>query len=54
VWELLNDEQLAWGITGEDPTFEMDVNNILKKYKEDGTLSAILNRWLPYQELLKK
>jgi len=53
LWELLNVEHLAWGITAEDPVFEANVNNILKKYKEDGTLNKILDRWLPYREALK-
>ncbi|MBC2715204.1 MAG: transporter substrate-binding domain-containing protein [Desulfobacteraceae bacterium] len=53
LWEPLNVEHLAWGITGEDQEFVMDVNDILKKWKEDGTLDKVLKRWLPYLDSLK-
>ncbi len=53
LWELLNVEHLAWGVAAEDPAFKTKVNNILKKYKEDGTLNEILDRWLPYHKDLK-
>jgi ABC-type amino acid transport substrate-binding protein len=51
--ELLNVEQLAWGITGEDQEFLTNVNSILKEWKEDGTLDEKLKRWLPYLDSIK-
>lgn len=52
-WELLNTENLAWGITGENTDFEAKVNALLQKYKADGTLDKILDRWVPYHDKLK-
>jgi ABC-type amino acid transport substrate-binding protein len=53
LWQPLNEEYLAWGVRGDDQEFLTEVNNILKKWKEDGTLDGIMKKWVPYFEKLK-
>ena len=52
-WEPLNEEYLAWGIRKDDEAFLMQVNTLLKRWKEDGTLKSTLLRWLPEQYFKK-
>jgi len=47
LWEPLTEESLAWGIRKEDGKFLMDVNSILKRWKQNGTLHEVLRHWLP-------
>jgi polar amino acid transport system substrate-binding protein len=47
LWEPLTDEYLAWGVRKEDEQFLMEVNSILKEWRLDGTLNAVLRKWLP-------
>jgi len=48
-WEPLDEEYLAWGVRKDDEAFLMQLNSILRKWKQDGTLDSILHRWLPDQ-----
>ena len=48
IWQPLNRESLAWGIRGDDPQLLAKVNEILRTWKQDGTLTDVLVRWLPY------
>jgi len=48
-WEPLNEEYLAWGVRKDDKEFLMQVNNILRRWKQDGTLHSTLLKWLPEQ-----
>ncbi len=45
----LNEENLAWGVRRDDPELLMQINSILGKWKNDGTLNRVLLRWLPSQ-----
>ncbi len=47
LWEPFNQEALAWGIRKDDETLFTQVNNALKKWRGDGTLEAVLLKWLP-------
>ena len=49
LWEPLDEEYLAWGVRKDDEAFLVQVNSILRKWKQDGTLDSILHRWLPDQ-----
>jgi ABC-type amino acid transport substrate-binding protein len=51
VWELLNEENLGWGVRKGDDDFLKQVNTILQSWKKDGTLNEILRSWLPAQYL---
>jgi ABC-type amino acid transport substrate-binding protein len=51
IWEAFNEEYIAWGVRRDDRDFLMNVNGILGKWKEDGTLNEILFKWLPSQYL---
>lgn len=48
-WEPLNEEYIAWGVRKDDEAFLMQVNGILGRWKQDGTLNSTLLRWLPEQ-----
>jgi len=47
LWEVFDEENLAWGVRKDDESLFTRLNQILKKWKEDGTLQATLARWLP-------
>ncbi len=49
LWRPLNTEQLAWGVRKEDTELRNQLNSVLAKWKKDGTLDAILDRWLPFR-----
>ncbi len=51
LWEPLTEEYLAWGIRKNDQKLLTDVNSILLRWKQDGTLDAILAKWLPAEYL---
>jgi len=44
----LSEEDLAWGIRPEDRAFLARVNEILAKWKTDGTKDEVLHRLMPY------
>jgi ABC-type amino acid transport substrate-binding protein len=47
-WEPLNEEYMAWAVNRGDRELLVQVNALLRKWKNDGTLSGILKHWLPY------
>jgi len=47
LWEPLTEEHLAWGVRKGDEKLLMDINSILKQWKQDGTLHEVLRKWLP-------
>ena len=49
LWEPFNEEYFAWAIRKDDDQFFKQVNGILKRWKQDGTLRQVLNKWLPAQ-----
>jgi len=51
LWEPLNEEYLAWGVSRGNEELLTQVNTILRDWKKDGTLRKILLRWLPEQYL---
>jgi polar amino acid transport system substrate-binding protein len=46
VWTLLTKDQLAWALRPDDEALRTSVNAILERWKSDGTLRAVLRRWL--------
>jgi polar amino acid transport system substrate-binding protein len=48
LWEFLDEEFLAWGVKKGDDEFLSDINTIIDKWKEDGTLDKVINKWLPF------
>ncbi len=44
----LSEDDLAWGLRPADEQLRRDVNAALARWKTDGTLKAILQRWMPY------
>lgn len=51
VWEPFNEENLGWGVRKGDDALLRQVNTILAKWKQDGTLNDILKTWLPARYL---
>ncbi|MGE5301151.1 MAG: transporter substrate-binding domain-containing protein [Acidobacteriota bacterium] len=51
VWDLLKEEDLGWGVRKGDDDFLKQVNSILQRWKQDGTLDEILRNWLPAKYL---
>ena len=47
LWEPLTEDYLAWGVRKEDDQFLIEINSILKQWKQDGTLNEVLRKWLP-------
>jgi len=47
-WKPLNTEHLAWGVARGNDALLHEVNSILRKWKQDGTLNRVISRWLPY------
>lgn len=47
LWEPLTQEDLAWGIRKDDDALLSQVNSALKKWRGDGTMEAVLAKWLP-------
>jgi ABC-type amino acid transport substrate-binding protein len=48
VRHYLNREQLAWALRPADTALLAEVNAALAAWKADGTLAAVLGKWLPY------
>jgi len=48
LWEPLNTEYMAWGINRDNQDLMTEVNNVIKKWKNDGTLTKTLQLWLPW------
>jgi polar amino acid transport system substrate-binding protein len=44
----LAEDELAWGLRPDEGQLLDQVNAALKKWKADGTLTATLQRWMPY------
>jgi polar amino acid transport system substrate-binding protein len=44
---LLTRESLAWGLRREDPDLAR-INGVLQSWKNDGSLLALLQKWMPY------
>ena len=49
AWQPLTRESLAWGLRREDTELFAHINDLLRGWKADGTLDAVLNKWLPYR-----
>ncbi len=47
LWEPLTEEYLAWGVRKGDEKLLAEVNDIIKRWKQDGTLNEVLKKWLP-------
>jgi len=43
----LTSEELAWAVRRDNPVLLKAVNSVLEDWKRDGTLEALLKKWLP-------
>ena len=48
----LAEEDLAWGVRPGDAELKGKLNGMLEKWKLNGTLDSILDRWIPYRKKL--
>jgi len=51
--QLLDEEQLGWGLARDDETLRGAVNGTLARWRANGTLERIIGRWLPYWRRLE-
>lgn len=51
--ELLDEEQLGWGLPRDDNTLRSAVDGVLARWRSDGTRDRILGRWLHYWQRLE-
>jgi ABC-type amino acid transport substrate-binding protein len=51
--DLLNEEQLGWGLRRDDEALRAAVNGVLARWRTDGTRNRILDRWVPYWQRLE-
>ena len=51
--QALAEENLAWGVRPDDTQFLDTVNSALARWKSDGTLDRLLDRWVPYLKHLR-
>jgi polar amino acid transport system substrate-binding protein len=51
LWLPQTEQSYAWGIERGNRAFLDRVNKILNKWKQDGTQTRILLKWLPYLQL---
>lgn len=52
-WQPLTDEWVAWAVRAEDSSLKQAVNAILARWKADGSLDGVLDRWLPDRERIQ-
>ncbi len=48
LWKPLDRESLAWGVRRGDDELLNALNAVMRKWKKDGTVDRILNKWLPF------
>ena len=51
--ELLDEEQIGWGLPRDDETLRSAVNEALARWRTDGTRDRILGRWVRYWQRLE-
>ncbi len=49
LWKPLDREFLAWGVRRGDDVLLKELNAVLRKWKKDGTVDRILDKWLPFR-----
>lgn len=50
----LTAEEFAWGVRPADTALLADINDILAKWRKDGSLDRVIDRWMPYLKNLQK
>jgi ABC-type amino acid transport substrate-binding protein len=48
MWTPMTEEYLAWAVRRQDTQLLQAANAMLARMKQDGTLTNIVRRWLPY------
>ncbi len=53
LMEPIDREQIAWGLRRDDTELMSQVNEKLAEWKADGSLDAIILKWIPYYNRIK-
>ena len=53
VWIPLTEEYIAWAVRRGDTELAAKATAVLQTWKSDGTLKALLERWLPYADQIQ-
>ena len=48
VWIPLTEEYMAWAVRRSDTALADEVNGFIQRYKKNGRLKILLDRWFPY------
>ncbi|HMP75197.1 MAG TPA: ABC transporter substrate-binding protein [Kiritimatiellia bacterium] len=48
VPQLLHREQIAWALRRDDEALRSEIDAVLSRWKQDGSLDTAIHRWLPY------
>lgn len=49
IFRPLTDGRLAWAVRDEDNALARDIRRTIERWRRDGTLRTLINRWLPIQ-----
>lgn len=52
VFIPLQPQQLAWAVRPDNTALQQQANSALARWRANGTLDQILNRWMPYRSAL--
>lgn len=53
MMERLTIDQIAWGVRRDDTALTAQLNEVIRRRKQDGSIDAVLLKWLPYYESIK-
>ncbi len=53
LMERLTEDQIAWAVRRDNMTLMQQLNDVIRKGKQDGTIDAAILKWIPYYESIK-
>lgn len=53
LMERLTVEQIGWGVRRDDTALTAQLNEIIRRRKQDGSIDAVLLKWMPYYESIR-
>lgn len=51
--EPLDREEIAWGVRRDDTELTAQINQIIQRWRDDGSLEASIIKWIPYYNRIK-
>jgi polar amino acid transport system substrate-binding protein len=53
LYEPLTEEYLAWAVPKDEAQFRQELSDIVIKWKTDGQIKAVLDKWVPVRRVAK-